>query len=110
MRDVVLRSTTLLLTAPPDGVEGAVMAVADQTEVLIVGSGPTGLALAVRLALQGTKFVLVDRLAAALSASRGGGACSDAGGAGTVGRFGGAGVLPGVRRKIAARMAELDVR
>lgn len=32
------------------------------TDVLIVGAGPTGLALAAKLAIAGPDFVLVDRL------------------------------------------------
>jgi 2-polyprenyl-6-methoxyphenol hydroxylase-like FAD-dependent oxidoreductase len=41
-----------------------------ETEVLIVGAGPSGLALAACLAGHGTPFVLVDRLAAPQTTSR----------------------------------------
>jgi 2-polyprenyl-6-methoxyphenol hydroxylase-like FAD-dependent oxidoreductase len=46
------------------------MRLPSETEVLIVGAGPSGLALATCLAGRGTKFVLVDRLAAPLTTSR----------------------------------------
>ncbi len=40
------------------------------TDVMIVGAGPTGLALACRLAADGVPFVLVDRLAEGANTSR----------------------------------------
>ena len=44
--------------------------IACQTEVVIVGAGPTGLALAVTLATAGVEFVIVDRLAEGANTSR----------------------------------------
>jgi 2-polyprenyl-6-methoxyphenol hydroxylase-like FAD-dependent oxidoreductase len=41
-----------------------------ETEVVIVGAGPTGLALAVTLATTGVDFVIVDRLAEGANTSR----------------------------------------
>jgi 2-polyprenyl-6-methoxyphenol hydroxylase-like FAD-dependent oxidoreductase len=41
-----------------------------ETEVVIVGAGPTGLALAVTLATAGVDFVIVDRLAEGANTSR----------------------------------------
>ena len=41
-----------------------------QTQVVIVGAGPTGLALAVTLATAGVEFVIVDRLAEGANTSR----------------------------------------
>ena len=41
-----------------------------ETEVVIVGAGPTGLALAVTLATAGVEFVIVDRLAEGANTSR----------------------------------------
>lgn len=46
---------------------GTLAATAD---IVIVGAGPTGLALACVLALEGVSFVLVDRLAEAANTSR----------------------------------------
>jgi 2-polyprenyl-6-methoxyphenol hydroxylase-like FAD-dependent oxidoreductase len=46
------------------------MTLASQTDVLIVGAGPSGLALATCLAGHGTRFVLLDRLMAPLATSR----------------------------------------
>jgi 2-polyprenyl-6-methoxyphenol hydroxylase-like FAD-dependent oxidoreductase len=46
------------------------MRLPSETEVLIVGAGPSGLALATCLAGHGAKFVLVDRLVAPLATSR----------------------------------------
>lgn len=40
------------------------------TDVLIVGAGPTGLALAAKLAIAGVEFVLVDRLPEGANTSR----------------------------------------
>ena len=40
------------------------------TDVLIVGAGPVGLTLASRLAIEGVRFVLIDRLAAGENTSR----------------------------------------
>jgi 2-polyprenyl-6-methoxyphenol hydroxylase-like FAD-dependent oxidoreductase len=40
------------------------------TDVLIVGAGPVGLTLAARLAIEGVRFVLIDRLAAGENTSR----------------------------------------
>lgn len=40
------------------------------TDVLIVGAGPTGLALAAKLAVAGVDFVLVDRLPEGANTSR----------------------------------------
>ena len=45
-------------------------AVPATTDVVIVGAGPTGLALACTLAARGVSFVLVDRLAEAANTSR----------------------------------------
>jgi len=41
-----------------------------QTDVMIVGAGPTGLSLACVLAAEGTSFILVDRLAEGANTSR----------------------------------------
>ncbi|HEX3575972.1 MAG TPA: FAD-dependent monooxygenase [Rhodopila sp.] len=46
------------------------MPLPSETDVLIVGAGPSGLALAVCLARHGTNFVLVDRLTAPQANSR----------------------------------------
>lgn len=46
------------------------MSLPDTTETLIVGAGPTGLALATALARQGAPFVLVDRQAEGANTSR----------------------------------------
>jgi 2-polyprenyl-6-methoxyphenol hydroxylase-like FAD-dependent oxidoreductase len=46
------------------------MPLPSETDVLIVGAGPSGLALAVCLAGHGIRFVLVDRLTAPLATSR----------------------------------------
>jgi 2-polyprenyl-6-methoxyphenol hydroxylase-like FAD-dependent oxidoreductase len=46
------------------------MALPAETDVVIVGAGPTGLALAVCLALRGVRFVLIDRLPAPQPNSR----------------------------------------
>jgi 2-polyprenyl-6-methoxyphenol hydroxylase-like FAD-dependent oxidoreductase len=43
-----------------------------QTDVLIVGAGPTGLALAIALQQVGIDHVLVDKLPAGLNTSRAG--------------------------------------
>jgi 2-polyprenyl-6-methoxyphenol hydroxylase-like FAD-dependent oxidoreductase len=40
------------------------------TDVLIVGAGPTGLALALQLQQAGIDYILVDRLAAGQNTSR----------------------------------------
>jgi 2-polyprenyl-6-methoxyphenol hydroxylase-like FAD-dependent oxidoreductase len=46
------------------------MPLPSETDVLIIGAGPSGLALAVCLARHGTNFVLVDRLTAPQTTSR----------------------------------------
>lgn len=43
-----------------------------QTKVLIVGAGPTGLTLAIRLQQAGVDHLLIDRLAAGQNLSRAG--------------------------------------
>lgn len=46
------------------------MTLPTETDVVIVGAGPTGLALAVSLALRGVRFVLLDKLGAPQTSSR----------------------------------------
>jgi 2-polyprenyl-6-methoxyphenol hydroxylase-like FAD-dependent oxidoreductase len=48
----------------------SVMPLATETDVVIVGAGPTGLALAISLALRGVRFVLLDKLRAPQPNSR----------------------------------------